>query len=197
VGALIPVLTLAIPGDAATAVLLGALMVKGVVPGYELFQNNMPLVYAIFFGVGFSLIAMFLFELIAIRIFPHVLRVPVSFLVPIILMLSLVGTFAIDGQAVVAATYNMAVAFILGALGYLFKKADYPINPLVLGLILGAMLEENYRLAVKLGHGNHLVFFHSPIVLTMLFIIVATFILPGIIQRFRHSRKSESEGRSQ
>jgi len=196
-GALIPVLTLAIPGDAATAVLLGALMVKGVVPGYELFQNDLPLVYAIFFGVGFSLIAMFLFELIAIRIFPRVLRVPVSFLVPIILMLSFVGTFAIDGQAVVTATYNMAVAFILGALGYLFKKTDYPISPLVLGLILGGMLEENYRLAVKLGQGNPLVFFHSPIVLAMLFIIVATFILPGIIQRYLHSRKGENEGRSQ
>ena len=184
-GALIPVLTLGIPGDGATAVLLGALMIKGVVPGYELFQSDMALVYAIFFGIGFSLIAMFFFQLIGIRIFPYVLKAPVSFLVPIILILSFVGTFAVDGQAVVTATYNMAVALILGVLGFLLKKADYPISPLVLGLILGTMLEENFRLAIKIGQGNPFVFFQSPNVLVMLLIILITFIAPAMKKRFK------------
>ena len=196
-GALIPVLTLAIPGDASTAVLLGALMIKGVVPGYELFQSDMPLVYSIFFGIGFSLIAMFVFQLIGIRIFPHILRVPVSFLVPIILILSFVGTFAIDGQAVVTATYNMGVALVLGILGYFLKKSDYPISPLVLGLILGSMLEENFRLAIKIGQGNPFIFFQSPIVLIMLFIMLITFIVPAMRKRFNRTPATKDKKRSQ
>ncbi len=182
-GALIPVLTLAIPGDAATAVLLGALLIKGVVPGHELFTNDLPLVYAIFGAMGLSLIAMFVFQLIGIRIFPKVLEVPPLYLIPIIILLSYAGTYAIDGQASLVATFNMGVACILGVLGYLLKKADYPISPLVLGLILGPMLEQNFRLAVKLGQGNYFTFLEQPIVLVMLAIVIATFIGPRIIAR--------------
>lgn len=182
-GALIPVLTLGIPGDAVTAVLLGALLVKGVVPGNLLFVDNLPLVYAIFFGMGFALIAMFVFQLVGVRLFPHVLRVPGMYLVPVVLVLSFVGTFAVDGQAVVKATYNMGIALSLGAVGYLLKKADYPISPLVLGLILGPMLEDNYRLAVKLGQGNHLIFLHSPIVMGMLAVVVLAVLWPILARR--------------
>ena len=182
-GALIPVLTLAIPGDAATAILLGALMVKGVVPGYELFAHDLPLVYAIFLGMGLSLIAMFVFQIGGVRLFPHVLRVPLKVLVPIVMVLSFVGTFAVDGQAVVAATYNMGVAFTLGVIGYLLKKCDYPISPMVLGIILGSMLEENFRLAIKLSQGNYFVFFERPIVLFFLFLIAISIIGPAIMGR--------------
>jgi putative tricarboxylic transport membrane protein len=79
----------------------------------------------------------------------------------------------------------MAVALILGILGFLLKKADYPISPLVLGLILGTMLEENFRLAIKIGQGNPFVFFQSPIVLVMLLIILVTFIAPAMKKRFK------------
>ena len=187
-GALIPVLTLGIPGDAATAVLLGALMVKGVVPGYELFAQDLPLVYAIFFGMGLSLIAMFVFQLVGVRIFPQVLRVPLTVLVPIVLVLSFVGTFAVDGQAVVAATYNMGVAFGLGVIGYLLKKTDYPISPMVLGIILGGMLEENFRLAVKLAQGNYLVFFERPIVLFFVALIAVSIAGPALMKRREKAR---------
>ncbi len=187
-GALIPVLTLGIPGDAATAVLLGALMVKGVVPGYELFAGNLPLVYAIFFGMGLSLVAMFVFQTVGIRVFPTILRVPLTILIPIVLVLSFVGTFAVDGQAVVAATYNMGVAFALGVVGYLLKKAEYPISPMVLGLILGGMLEENFRLAVKLAQGNYLVFFERPIVLSFMAVIVVSIAGPFVMQRLRRGK---------
>lgn len=167
-GALIPLLTLGIPGDATTAVLLGALMIKGVIPGHDLFAHDMPLVYSIFIGMGMSLVAMFVFQLLGIRIFPKVLKVPVSFLLPVILILSVIGSFAIDGQAPIVATYNMGLTLLLGFLGFLFKKGNFPISPLVLGLILGGMLEENFRLAVKLGQGDYFIFFRSPIVLIML-----------------------------
>ena len=193
-GALIPVLTLGIPGDAATAVLLGALQVKGIVPGFDLFEYNMPVVYSIFFGVGFSLIAMFLFELVAIRLFPHALKIPPSLLVPIILILSLVGTFAVDGQAVLVARYNMMVALVLGVLGYFLKKGEYPISPLVLGLILGRMMEVNFRMAVKLGQGDYLVFFRSPVVLVMILITILSFILPVVLRRRNEGKTADDRG---
>ncbi|MTI18133.1 hypothetical protein E1162_12875 [Rhodobacteraceae bacterium RKSG542] len=185
-GALIPVLTLGIPGDAVTAVLLGALLVKGIVPGHELFVSNMPLVYSIFFGMGLSLIAMFVFQMAGIRLFPKVLGIPPSLLIPIVAMLSFVGTYAVDGQAPLTATYNMGVAFALGVFGYLMKKADYPVSPLVLGLILGQMLEENLRLAVKLAQGSYLTFVQSPIALTMLVGVTLALLLP----RLRKQKKA-------
>jgi len=184
-GALIPVLTLAIPGDAATAVLLGALMVKGVVPGHQLFTDNLPLVYAIFAGVALSLVAMFIFQLAGIRLYPKVLKVPLTLLIPIVLALSFVGTFAIDGQAVVTATYDMGTALFLGVIGFLFKKGDYPISPLVLGLILGPMLEENMRLAVKVGQGSYLTFFERPIALAFLVLAVLSVAGPRLFRRQR------------
>lgn len=186
-GALIPVLTLAIPGDAATAVLLGALLVKGVVPGHQLFTDNLPLVYAIFAGVGLSLIAMFVFQLAGIRLYPKVLKVPLTLLIPIVLALSFVGTFAIDGQAVVTATYDMGVALFLGVLGFLLKKGDYPISPLVLGLILGPMLEENMRLAVKVGQGSYLTFFERPIALAFIVVAVLSIVGPRLFRRQRRN----------
>lgn len=187
-GALIPLLTLGIPGDAATAVLLGALLIKGVIPGHELFTHNMPLVYSIFVGMGFSLIAMFVFQLLGIRLFPKVLKVPISFLIPVILVLSFIGSFAIDGQAVLVATFNMGLSMALGVLGFLFKKANYPISPLVLGLILGGMLEENFRLAVKLAQGDYLVFFRSPIVLCMLAVTILALGWPVVVRILRGNR---------
>jgi len=185
-GALIPVLTLAIPGDAATAVLLGALLIKGVVPGHDLFLYDLPLVYAIFGAMGLSLISMFIFQLVGIRLFPKVLRVPPAFLIPIIVIMSYIGTYAIDGQSIAAATFNMGVAGVLGIFGYLLKKADYPISPLVLGLILGAMLEENFRLAVKLGQGNYFTFFESPIVLAMMALFILVFSVPKILRKSKN-----------
>lgn len=185
-GALIPALSLGIPGDAATAVLLGALLIKGVVPGHQLFSQNMPLVYAIFIALFISNVFMLSFQLLGVRIFPKVLAVPPAVLVPIILILSLIGSYAIQGQAILSATFDMGVALGLGVLGFFLKKGGYPIAPIVLGLILGGMLEENFRRAVKLAGGNYGVFFTKPI--SLIFIIFA--LLSVMMPLLRKSRRS-------
>jgi putative tricarboxylic transport membrane protein len=174
-GALIPALSLGIPGDAATSVLLGALLIKGVVPGFRLFSQELSLVYAIFFALFLSNVFMLTFQLLGVRMFPKILNIPIPILIPAILILSLIGSYAIQGQAIIAATYDMGVALGLGILGYFLKKADYPIPPIVLGLILGGMFEENFRRAVKLAGGNYFVFFTKPI--PILFIALALFSL--------------------
>ncbi len=177
-GALIPALSLGIPGDSSTAVLLGALLIKGVVPGYQLFNQNMSLVYAIFIALFMSNVFMLTFQLLGVRTFPKVLAVPLAVLIPVIIILSLIGSYAIQGQAILAATFDMGVALALGILGYFLKKGGYPVAPIVLGLILGGMLEENFRRAVKLAGGNYFVFFTKPIALFFITLAVVSVILP-------------------
>ena len=184
-GALIPALSLGIPGDAATAVLLGALLIKGVVPGHQLFSQNMTLVYAIFIALFISNVFMLSFQLLGVRIFPKVLAVPPAVLIPIILILSLIGSYAIQGQAILSATFDMGVALGLGILGFFLKKGGYPIAPIVLGLILGGMLEENFRRAVKLAGGNYGVFFTKPISLVFILFALLSVMLPLLRKRRR------------
>jgi putative tricarboxylic transport membrane protein len=177
-GALIPVLSLGIPGDSGTAVLLGALLIKGVVPGYQLFTQDLDLVYAIFFALLLSNIFMFSFQLAGVRLFPKVLSIPMPVLLPMVLVLSMIGAYAVEGQAVLAATWDMGVALVLGIIGYYLRKADYPTAPIVLGLILGGMLEVNFRRAVKLAGGNYLVFFTKPIAVVFIALAVVAVVLP-------------------
>jgi len=94
------------------------------------------------------------------------------------LILSLIGSYAIQGQAIISATYDMGIALGLGILGYFLKKGDYPIAPIVLGLILGGMLEENFRRAVKLAEGNYFVFFTKPIAVVFIALAIFSVVLP-------------------
>ncbi len=195
-GALIPALALGIPGDAATAVLIGALMIKGVTPGFQLFQQNMPLVYAIFICMFIANVFMAVFQLAGVRIYPKVLKVSQKILLPIILVLSYIGSYAIAGQAMQTGVYYMGIALVMGVLGYVLKKDGYPIAPIVLGLILGSMFEENFRRAVKLAGGSYLTFFTKPI--CWIFILIAVFsIAYPAISRAMKNRKSKQKKENQ
>ncbi|MDY4609497.1 MAG: tripartite tricarboxylate transporter permease [Sphaerochaetaceae bacterium] len=187
-GALIPALALGIPGDAATAVLIGALMIKGVTPGFQLFQQNMPLVYAIFITLFISNIFMATFQLAGVRLYPKVLGVPSQLLLPLVLVLSFIGSYAIAGQATSAGLYNMGIALVMGWLGYILKRDGYPIAPIVLGLILGGMFEENFRRAVKLAGGNYFTFFTKPICWIFIILVILSVVLPAV-SRKRKERK--------
>ena len=187
-GALIPALALGIPGDAATAVLIGALMIKGVTPGFQLFQQNMPLVYGIFITMFIANIFMAIFQLAGVRIYPKILKISQRILLPIILLLSYVGTFAVAGQAMSTGIFYMATSLVMGLIGYLLKKDGYPIAPIVLGLILGKMFEENFRRAVKLAGGNYLTFFTKPICWIFILIAVATVVVP-VVKRRKEAKK--------
>ncbi|MFA5447939.1 MAG: tripartite tricarboxylate transporter permease [Sphaerochaeta sp.] len=182
-GALIPALALGIPGDAATAVLIGALMVKGVTPGFHLFATNMALVYAIFTTMLIVNIFMALFQLLGVRLYPKVLSVPQEILLPQIVVLSFIGSYAVAGQATAVGIFNLGTALVMGLVGYFLKRDNYPIAPIVLGLILGGMFEENFRRAVKLAGGNYLVFFTKPICLLFIGLSILSIALPAINRR--------------
>ena len=162
-GALIPALSLGIPGDSATAVLIGALMINGVTPGFQLFNTNMPLVYSIFITLFIANVFMGVFQLAGIRLYPKVLLISQRILMPIVLILSFIGSYALAGASIAKGVFNVGTALFMGLVGYEMKKNGYPLAPIVLGFILGGMFEENFRKAMKLGAGTMERFISSPI----------------------------------
>ncbi len=187
-GALIPALSLGIPGDAATAVLIGALMIKGVTPGFALFSQNMPLVYSIFITLLISNIFMGVFQMLGVRWYPKILLISQRVLMPLILILSFLGPYALAGSSISKGVYFIGTALIMGLLGYFMKKNQYPIAPVVLGLILGEMFEEQFRRAVKLGGGTLSRFYTSPI--CWVFILLVVVIIASTVMRNRREGKN-------
>jgi putative tricarboxylic transport membrane protein len=134
----------------------------------------MSLVYAIFIAMFVANVFMFLFHLLGVPLYPKVFNVPEPILFPIVLILSFIGSYAVAGQAVTVGIYNMGIALVMGLIGYVLRKDGYPIPPIVLGLILGGMFEENFRRAVKLAGGNYFTFFTKPICLLFMALSIAS-----------------------
>ena len=166
-GAMIPLLTLGIPGDGATAVLLGAFMVHGIL----LFKNNASLVFAIFAAMFIGAFLMLIVEFFGLRIFAQVLRVPKYILLPIVIVFTTVGAFALASR-----TFDVIAILVFGILGYIFVKFKVPQSPFIIGFILGRMAEENLRRGLILSDNNILNFFSKPIASVFL---VATILYLG------------------
>lgn len=144
-GSLIPTLTLGIPGSATTAVMLGVLMVHSIPPGPALFRDQADLVYGIFFALILAHFFMLFIQLAAgSRVFLKIACVPQHLLVPVVLMLCAVGSFALNNQL-----FDVWLFLVFGVIGYLLDKAGFPLAPIVIGLILGGLCEENLRQALS------------------------------------------------
>lgn len=155
-GAMIPLLSLGIPGDAVTAMLLGGLQIHNVAPGPLIYEKNGAVVYAIFFAMLISAVFMATFMLLGMRFFVKVLKVPKNYLLPVVLVLCTIG--AIGSSNIVFDTYVM-LAF--GIFAYLMKKAKITTAPMILGFILGPMFETNLRRCSQLASSDP--FYNHPI----------------------------------
>ncbi|MGX8679222.1 MAG: tripartite tricarboxylate transporter permease [Sphaerochaetaceae bacterium] len=171
-GALIPMLTLGVPGDAVTAILIGALTVKGLNPGPMLFTNHKVLVYSIFIGMFLANTIMFLMGMSGIKLFSKVLKVPKAILTPVIFILCVIGSYAMNNNL-----FDVGVMLVFGIVGYFFTKVKIPTSPAILGLILGPMAEKNFRTALLKSGGNLDVFFNT--VICWVFIALILFSLFG------------------
>ena len=169
-GALVPMLTLGIPGDTVTSVMLGALTLIGVTPGPQLFVNSPDIIYAIFAGMIVIQFLMLVFGLLFAKVAPRVLQVPTDILMPI--MLCIVGAYSLANQ-----TYHVAVAIAFGVIGFFMKKYHFPGAPLVLGVILGPIAEKNLDRALQLSRNDWTIFFRRPIALTF---IILSIVMVGI-----------------
>jgi putative tricarboxylic transport membrane protein len=169
-GTLIPSLALGIPGDAASAVLIGALLILGFFPGPELFQSQPEIVGGVFLVYLTSNVMLLILAMLTTPIFVYVLRVRKSHLIPTVLLLCTIGTFALQ-----ASVFDLWVMFGFGLIGLLFRAAQYPLAPLVIGIILGPLLENNLRRSLLLSDNGFWIFTERPVAATLLSINVILF----------------------
>jgi len=178
-GAMIPLLTLGIPGDAVTAILLGGFMIHGIQPGPMLFITQGVLVYTIFAALILASVIMVALEFYGLRIFIKLLAIPKHILLPIILVLCAVGAFGLSSRI-----FDIWTILLFGLLGYGFVKAGIPPAPFIIGFILGPMAEINLRRGLMLSDGNFLGFFTNPISGAFLILAIAA-VLWHIVQAYR------------
>ena len=157
-GAMIPLLTLGIPGDAVTAMMLGGFMIHGIQPGPLLFVSQGPLVYTIFAALILSSLMMLVCEFYGMRVFVKLLAIPKHVLLPIILVLCVVGAFGLGSRV-----FDIWTILIFGLVGYAFVKFGIPQAPFIIGFILGPMAETNLRRGLMLSDNNFMAFLTSPI----------------------------------
>lgn len=155
-GTMVPMLTLGIPGDASTAIMLGALVLYGVDPGVTLMRDHPQLVYALLAGLLVSTVFMFFIAWFTCPLFIRVLKQDRAWLFPFILVLAVMGAFAGENTM-----YPVYVALGFGVLGYIFERCNFSVVPVVLGIILGPVIENNARTALATHAGDWLVFINS------------------------------------
>ena len=172
-GALIPMLTMGIPGDAVTAVLIGALMIQGLQPGPLLFTNHGEFVYSAFAAVFLGNIVMFIMMLLAIRIFIKALSIPKIYLLPLIMVMCIVGAYALNNRI-----FDMWVLLGFGMVGYMLEKMDYPLTPMVLGFVLGPLIETNIREGLMSSSGSWIPLISRPVPCICLVLTIISVLWP-------------------
>ena len=179
-GALVPLLTLGIPGGGATAVMLGAFIMYGVQPGPLLFQNRPDLVWGLINSMYIGNVMLVILNLPLIGLFVRLLYIPQGILYPMIVAISAIGAYAINGSVV-----DLWLILLFGIIGYVFDKVDIPVAPLVLSLVLGGMMEQSFRQAMTISGGDLKIFYGSVITVTLLVMSLISVLLPFIIPRLR------------
>ncbi|MEM6563153.1 MAG: tripartite tricarboxylate transporter permease [Pseudomonadota bacterium] len=157
-GALIPMLSLGVPGDAVTAVLLGALTIHGFEPGPVFFAANLDLVNSIFAGVILTQAMLLIVGLLLAGIFAWLIRIDQRIIVPAILFLCMFGAYSVRYSS-----FDMWLTLGIGAVGYLLEKARIPLSPMLLGIVLGTLAEQNLRRSLIISHDDPLIFFRQPV----------------------------------
>jgi len=174
-GAIVPLLTLGIPGDPVTAMLLGGLMIHGLTPGPLLFINNGVVVYGIFASLILANFAMLVMEFFGLRVFAKLLSVPKHILLPIIFSLCVVGAYGLNNRL-----FDVWVVLFFGVIGFVLTKLKFPTAPMILGIILGPMAETGFRRGMQLNDGNFFAFFQRPIAdfffAATVFMVIFTFL---------------------
>ncbi|BBK37448.1 C4-dicarboxylate ABC transporter permease [Allostella sp. ATCC 35155] len=183
-GSLIPLLTLGIPGGAVAAIMLGTFMTHGLQPGPLLMQNNAEIVYQIFAGTMIACIAVGILGLLGARLFARVLAVPEAVLTVAVLVLCVLGAFSMRND-----TTDVAIMVIAGLLGYAMVKLDIPRAPLVIGLILGPMVESELSRTLIVTSDDRLNIF-TPISTVIWLLTAAPLIVPLVARVFRRLRQA-------
>lgn len=184
-GSFIPMLTLGIPGSGTTAVMMGALTLYNINPGPTMFTDQVDIVWGLIASLLAANVFLLLLNLPLIGIFIKMLKVPMWALVPFIAVVSAIGVYSIN-----ASSFDLLLIFIIGVLGYVLRKLEFPMAPLILGFVLGEMLEVNLRRALSISSGDFSILWQSPICKVILVgIFIVLFVLPLI--KFIRTKKAD------
>jgi putative tricarboxylic transport membrane protein len=185
-GALVPLLTLGVPGGGATAVMLGAFIMYGIQPGPLLFQNRPDLVWGLVDSMYIGNIMLLILNLPLIGLFVRLLYIPAGVLYPLIVSISVIGAYGINGSML-----DLYLILLFGVVGYIFDKVAIPVAPLVLSLVLGGIMEQSFRQAMTISGGNPKIFVGSTITVTLLVFTLVSIALPFILPRLKALKQSE------
>ncbi|MFH1574694.1 MAG: tripartite tricarboxylate transporter permease [Acidobacteriota bacterium] len=174
VGAMIPMLTLGIPGSGTTAVMMGALLMLGLQPGPRLFIEQAPVVWGLIASMFVGNVILAVLNIPLAGVLVRVLAVPPRILHPIILGLAFVGAYVISFSVV-----DFYLLVVFGLVGYLLHEAEIPSAPLVLAVILGGEMEQSFRRTLKTANGDFAAFFHSPIAVALFLLTVLSVSYPA------------------
>ena len=186
-GAFVPLLSMGIPGDAGTAVMLGSLTMLGLAPGPLLFTEHKDSVYMLFVGLFVANLLMGILGFAGIRLWSRVLDIPQKILLPLIFTFCFVGTYACNRS--INDVYMMIIA---GIVGYVLQKLDFALPPIILGVILGGMIEKNFRRALILSNGDVGTFFTRPISCVFIILAVVSLFSP-VIKTVIASKKAKKQ----
>ena len=179
-GALVPTLTLGVPGSPAAAVLLGAFLIQGLVPGPKLFSERPDMMYSIFGGLFLINILMIFIGLVTIRFAAKVVAIPTQIVIPSVLILCFLGTFSVSGDL-----FGIMVLIGSGIFGYVFRKLGFPIAPLAIGFVLGEIFETALRQSFVVARGNLIDVFNTPIAMAIYSLLLISILWGPIVNRVR------------
>ena len=190
-GALVPMLALGVPGSGTTAVLLAVLLALNITPGPLLFSQNPDVVWGLIAALFIGNVMLLAMNIPLVGLFTRVLLVPPRILMPIVAMVSFVGIYGISGSS-----FDLLVMVGFGVMGWVLRKLDVPLVPIILGTLLGNEMEVNLRRAVNISNGDYWVLVGSPLAVGLWTIAIVGFVLPVIVGRFvrRGMRVAQEEG---
>ncbi|WP_281863538.1 tripartite tricarboxylate transporter permease [Planomicrobium okeanokoites] len=187
VGALIPLLTMGIPGSGTTAVMLGALIMLGIRPGPLLFENQPEMVWTLVNSMFVGNIALLIINILLVGLLVKILDTPAKVLYPIIIMLAFIGTYTLGYS-----TVDFFLLLVFGYFGLVLKILDFPIAPLILAVIVGGDMEQNFRMALTSSQGSASIFYGSPVAVGLIVLTALSLCYPLIIKAFKR-RKQQTE----
>lgn len=176
IGNLVPMLSLGIPGSGTTAVLLGALLMYNITPGPLLFEQRPEVAWGLIASMYVGNVLLLALNLPLVGVFARLLSVPASVLYPGVLALSFAGVYAASNSA-----FDLLMAIVFGVLGWLFRKTDIPLVPIILGFVLGRMLEDNLRRALSLSGGDVVALVESPVSIALWVLTAGALLWPLIM----------------
>jgi putative tricarboxylic transport membrane protein len=176
-GAMIPLLTLGIPGSGTTAILMGALIMYNIQPGPLLFEEHPQVAWGLIASMFIGNLMLLILNMPLVKVFAKVIQTPAKYLIPIIIAISVFGVYAVQAQ-----TFDLMLLMGCGIAGFFLVRNDFPLAPLVLGLVLGPMIENNMRRALTTSNGNFMIFLQKPMSAVFLVIAVLWIVVPLLMK---------------